>query len=40
MIAKNKSDQEVLQSSYSFTLEPDVLAEELKLLIDQKGLVA
>lgn len=40
MIAKNKSNQEVLQSSYSFTLEPDVLAEELKLLIDQKGLVA
>jgi hypothetical protein len=40
MIAKNRLDQEVLQSSYSFTLEPDVLAEELKLLIDQKGLVA
>jgi len=40
IIAKNRLDQEVLQSSYSFTLEPDVLAEELKLLIDQKGLVA
>jgi hypothetical protein len=40
IIAKNKSNQEVLQSSYSFTLEPDVLVEELKLLIDQKGLVA
>lgn len=40
MIAKNKSNQEVLRSSYSFTLEPDVLAEELKLIIDQKGLVA
>ena len=40
IIAKNKSNQEVLQSSFSFTLEPDVLVEELKLLIDQKGLVA
>lgn len=40
MIAKNKSNQEVLRSSFSFTLEPDVLAEELKLIIDQKGLVA
>jgi hypothetical protein len=40
MIAKNKANEEVLKSSYSFTLEPDVLAEELKLIIDQKGLVA
>lgn len=40
MIAKNKANQEVLRSSFSFTLEPDVLAEELKLIIDQKGLVA
>jgi hypothetical protein len=40
MIAKNKANEEILKSSYSFTLEPDVLAEELKLIIDQKGLVA
>lgn len=39
-VALNKDDNEVLRSSYSFTLEPDVLVEELKLQIDQKGLVA
>jgi hypothetical protein len=38
--AVNKDGNDVLQSSYSFTLEPDVLVEELKLQIDQKGLVA
>ena len=38
--AVNKDGNDVLQSSFSFTLEPDVLIEELKLQIDQKGLVA
>jgi hypothetical protein len=38
--AVNKDGNDVLQSSPSFTLEPDVLIEELKLQIDQKGLVA
>ena len=38
--AVNKDGNDVLQSSPSFTLEPDVLVEELKLQIDQKGLVA
>jgi hypothetical protein len=38
--AVNKDENDVLQSSPSFTLEPDVLIEELKLQIDQKGLVA
>jgi hypothetical protein len=39
-VAKNKSGIEVLQSNYSFTLSPEVLVEELKLQIDQKGLVS
>lgn len=38
--AVNKDGNDILQSSSSFTLEPDVLIEELKLQIDQKGLVA
>lgn len=38
--AVNKDGNDVLQSPPSFTLEPDVLVEELKLQIDQKGLVA
>jgi hypothetical protein len=38
--AVNKDGNDVLQSSYSFTLEPDILIEELKLQIDQKDLVA
>ena len=38
--AVNKDGNNILQSSSSFTLEPDVLIEELKLQIDQKGLVA
>lgn len=38
--AVNKDNNEVLQSAFSFTLEPDILVEELKLKIDQKGLVA
>ena len=38
--AVNKDRNDILQSSSSFTLEPDVLIEELKLQIDQKGLVA
>ena len=39
-VAKNKSGIDVLQSNYSFTLSPEVLVEELKLQIDQKGLVS
>jgi hypothetical protein len=39
-VALNKDGNEVLQSKSSFTLDPDVLVEELKLQIDQKGLVA
>jgi hypothetical protein len=39
-VAVNRDGNEVLQSSFSFTLEPDILVEELKLKIDQKGLVA
>jgi hypothetical protein len=39
-VALNKDGNEILQSSSSFTLDPDVLVEELKLQIDQKGLVA
>jgi hypothetical protein len=39
-VAVNKSSIEVLRSTLSFTLEPDVLVEELKLQIDQKNLVA
>lgn len=39
-VALNKNGQEVLKSQSSFTLEPSVLIEELKLIIDQKNLVA
>jgi hypothetical protein len=39
-VAKNKIGVDILQSEYSFTLSPEVLVEELKLQIDQKGLVA
>ena len=39
-VAINKDGNEVLQSQASFTLEPDVLIEELKLIIDEKNLVA
>jgi hypothetical protein len=39
-VAKNKAGFEILQSNYSFTLSPEVLVEELKLQIDQKGLVS
>jgi len=39
-VALNKEGNEILQSISSFTLDPDVLVEELKLQIDQKGLVA
>jgi ribosomal protein S17E len=38
--AVNKDGNDILLSSSSFTLSPDVLIEELKLQIDQKGLVA
>lgn len=39
-VAKNKSGIDILQSNYSFTLSPEILVEELKLQIDQKGLVS
>jgi hypothetical protein len=39
-VATNKDGNEVLQTKPSFTLNPPVLVEELKLQIDQKGLVA
>jgi hypothetical protein len=39
-IAVNRDGNEVLRSSISYTLNPEVLVEELKLIIDQKGLVA
>jgi NADH-quinone oxidoreductase E subunit len=39
-VALNKDDNEILKSQYSFTLEPDILIEELKLIIDEKNLVA
>lgn len=39
-IAVNRDGNEVLRSSISYTLNPEVLVEELKLIIDQKGLVS
>jgi hypothetical protein len=39
-VAVNKDGNEVLISELSFTLEPNTLIEQLKLQIDQKGLVA
>jgi len=39
-IALNKDGNEILKSQFSFTLEPDILVEELKLIIDEKNLVA
>jgi len=39
-IAINRIGREVLQSSFSFTLAPDVLVEELKLQIDRESLVS
>jgi hypothetical protein len=39
-IAINGVGREVLQSSFSFTLAPDVLVEELKLQIDRESLVS
>lgn len=39
-VALNKDGNEVLQSTSSFTLDPDVLVEELKLRIDKENLVA
>jgi hypothetical protein len=39
-VAVNKDGNDVLQTKPSFTLNPPVLVEELKLIIDQKGLVA
>jgi hypothetical protein len=39
-IAMNQKGYEVLKSKLSFTLDPNVLVEELKLIIDQKDLVS
>jgi len=39
-IAVNIIGKEVIQSSFSFTLAPDVLVEELKLQIDRESLVS
>jgi hypothetical protein len=38
--AVNKDGNDILKSTSSFTLSPDVLIEELKLQIDRKGIVA
>jgi hypothetical protein len=39
-VAINQKGYEVLKSKLSFTLDPNVLVEELKLIIDQKDLVS
>jgi hypothetical protein len=39
-VALNTDKNEVLQSQRSFTLDPDILIEELKLIIDQRNLKA
>jgi hypothetical protein len=39
-VAINQKGNEVLKSKFSFTLDPNVLVEELKLIIDQKDLVS
>lgn len=39
-VALNRDKSEVLQSQRSFTLDPDILIEELKLIIDQRNLKA
>ena len=39
-VAINKDGNEVIQSQRSFTLDPDILIEELKLIIDQRNLKA
>lgn len=39
-VAVNLDGNEVLRSSNSYTLNPEILIEELKLTIDQEGLVA
>jgi hypothetical protein len=39
-VAINRIGREVLQSSFSFTLSPDVLVEELKLQIDREFFVS
>ena len=39
-VAVNKDGNEVVKSQASFTLDPDVLIEELKLIIDQRNLQA
>lgn len=39
-VAINKDGVEVLKSDYSFTLEPNDLIEQLKLIIDTKGITS
>ena len=39
-VAVNQNGKEVIQSDYSYTLEPEVLVEQLKLEINLKNLVA
>lgn len=39
-VALNKDGNEVVQSQRSFTQDPDILIEELKLIIDQRNLKA
>jgi hypothetical protein len=39
-VAINRDNVEVLQSDYSFTLDPNDLIEQLKLIIDQRNLQA
>jgi exonuclease VII large subunit len=39
-VALNKDGSEVIQSQRSFTQDPDILIEELKLIIDQRNLKA
>ena len=37
-VAVNRDGVEILQSEYSFTQDPQVLVDQLKLIIDQKNL--
>jgi hypothetical protein len=39
-VAINKQNVEVIKSDYSFTLDPNDLVEQLKLVIDQQNLIA
>jgi hypothetical protein len=39
-VATNTSGKEIIQSDYSFTLEPEVLIDQIKVEIDLKNLLA